>query len=290
MMFERLEKMRKRTLFLSVFIWILAIMAAAGFFVYALSHDRSTLKTFRLFSLVCLLIGAVITKYLRDAYQESFRNTFYHEIFEDNTYQLSFDESGVFGAAEVKDWGVLPNVIYVFAKNTIQGSKDGLNFTVCELDVQGKERIEGPGAWFHGLYVICDLKQKTKGTIQIRTPENLHMEQHENLFSIWNVDLKQIKTGISWFDEAMHVYSDDEQLVKEVLNEENMKKLIHLHQKFHRQIWMGIVDGQVHAAINQPKSFFQPGLFSEVNEKTLGKQRKNIEELTFLINEIIGNH
>ena len=63
-MFERLEKMRKRTLLLSTFVWILAIAAAVGFFVYALPYDRSTRKTFRLFSLVCLLIGAVITKYL----------------------------------------------------------------------------------------------------------------------------------------------------------------------------------------------------------------------------------
>ena len=69
-----------------------------------------------------------------------------------------------------------------------------------------------------------------------------------------------------------------------------MKKLLILHRKFHRQIWMGIVDGQIHVAINQPKSFFQPGLFSKVNENTLGKQRKNIEELTILINEIMGNH
>jgi hypothetical protein len=289
-MFERLEKMRKRTLLLSTFVWILAIAAAAGFFVYALTHDPSSFRSLRLFSLVCLLIGAVITKYLRDAYQENFRNAFYQEIFGDNTYQLSFDEAGVFGAAELKSWGVLPNVIHAFTKNTIQGSKDGLNFTVCELDVQGKERIEGPSAWFHGLYVICDLNQKTKGTIQIRTPENLHMEQHENLFSIWNMDLKQVKTDVEWFDEAMNVYSDDQRLVKEVLSEEMMKKLFSLHQKFRRQIWMGIVDGQMHVAINQPKSFFQPGLFSKVNENTLGKQRKNIEELTILINEITGNH
>ena len=75
-----------------------------------------------------------------------------------------------------------------------------------------------------------------------------------------------------------------------MLNEENMKKIIQLHQKFHRQIWMGIVDGQMHVAINQPKTFFQPGLYSEVNERTLGKQRKNVEELTILINEIMGNH
>ncbi len=288
-MFERLEKMRKRTLLLSTFVWVLAIAAAVFFFVAALPYDRSTQKTFRLFSLVCILIGAVITKYLRDAYQKNYRKAFYHEVLGDKAYQLSFDEAGVFGAAEIKNWGVLPNVIHAFTKNTIQGSKDGLNFTVCELDVQGKERIEGPHAWFHGLYVICDLNQKTKGTIQIRTPENLHMEQHENLFSIWNMDLKQFKTDVVWFDEVMNVYSDDQQIVKEVLSEEMMKKLISLHQKFHRQIWMGIVDGQIHAAINQPKSFFQPGLFSKVNENTLGKQRKNIEELTILINEIMRN-
>ena len=289
-MFERLEKMRKRNLFVATIIWIIAITAFVFFFVCGLSYDRSTQQTFLIIALTCILIGAVITKNLRDAYQETFRNTFYKEIFGDNAYQFSFDESGPFGAAQLKNWGVLPNVVHAPTKNTSHGSKDGLCFTVCELDVLGKDRVEGPSAWFHGLYVIADLKEKTKGTIQIRTPENLHMEQHENLFSIWNVELTPMKTGVSWFDESMSVYADNQQVVEEMLNEENMKKIIQLHQKFHRQIWMGIVDGQMHVAINQPKTFFQPGLYSEVNERTLGKQRKNVEELTILINEIMGNH
>ena len=289
-MFEKIEKLRKRTLFISVIVWILAITAAVYFFVYGLAYNRSTQRTFEIFSLTCLLIGAVITKHLRDTYQENFRNTFYKEIFGDNSYQFSFDEAGVFGAAELKSWGVLPNVIHAPTKNTIQGSKDGKNFTVCELDVLGKKRIEGPEAWFHGLYVICDLKEKTKGTIQIRTPENLHMEQHENLFSVWNMELTPVNTDAVWFDEVMKVYADNQQVVDLMMTEENMKKIIQLHQKFHRQIWMGIVDGQMHVAINQPKTFFQPGLFSKVNEKTLGKQRKNVEDLTILINEIMGDH
>ena len=44
-----------------------------------------------------------------------------------------------------------------------------------------------------------------------------------------------MKTEAAWFDEVMNIYSDDQQLIKEVLSKEVMKNMEFLMKELHKE-------------------------------------------------------
>ena len=288
-MFEKLNTMRKKALILLIVMWIVVLVMSLCLFITGFKFEYSMRRVIEVVALIPLLVMSTLHKNIYHKYVSKFRESFYRQILVENEYQLSFLEEVQISLNDVKNWGILPNVIGVFCNNGIIGSKNGISFQMCQMDISGKRRIEGPSAWFHGLYIILDLKENVRGTVHVRTPENLHMEQAGNLYSIFHLNLPKVQTK-AWFDEMMSVYADNEEVVDKLLTEDRMHHLVKLHQHFRNRLWIGFVDGQMHIALNEIKTFFQPPLMSAVNEHLLERQKENIKELKLLMDEMIESH
>ena len=281
-MFEKIEKTRKKTLILVTVVWIIGIICSIYFLVGGLGMNKSDAKYMRTLSLVPLLIAATIHKSRSDKYAELFRLNFFKEIVGNNDYQISFENSVGFGSAEIKNWGIVPNVNYAVCKDAIRGSKGQNAFLLCQMDVVGRDRLEGAPLWFSGIYLIFKLKESSKGTILLRTNDNLREEKKQSQFGFLDVKLNAYITGKHKFDEEIHVYAENERLVQ-TLTESRMENLLKLYKHFGYRLWMGIVDDELHVAINATSGFFLPGLMRPVTGMLLEKQKKSMNDLKQLI-------
>ncbi len=287
-MFSKLERMRKRNFLFVTAVWIVAT-AAMIYLMFCVGLKMPSRRSRRLMgtaALIPMFIAIAIHKVLANRYRNRFKKIFYQRILKDDL--ISIEDTQAFSAEDLRRWGILPNVISIHTQDIIQGIKNGHSFMLCQLDAGGKERKDGPDAWFHGQYAIVDLK-KAQGTIHVRTPENRRMEQ-ESVFLSQNKELLQIKTEVAWFDDVMSVYTDHSDMVIKLLDKELMRKLMQYHQEYGNQLWLGFVDGQLHIAINQGKSFFQPSFFWPVNENVLSKQKAEVEKCLALIDDMTKNH